>query len=131
MEYTYFTDSYVSMQSYIDYWNPLSDFLRISMVPDANLQVSKRAQTVINALTASSTKLKTIRKLNNIVDDFATERILPDVEQTDGKYRVRFKSEVLKNAFGKAEAFLNCIPSRSRRRTVMTAGSVCILTGMV
>ena len=83
MEYTYFTDSYVSIQSYIDYWNPLSDFLRISMVPDANLQVSKRAQTVINALTASSTKLKTIRKLNNIVDDLAAERIL----QGCGAYR--------------------------------------------
>lgn len=93
-------------KKYIDYWNPFSDFLRANMVPDANMQVSKRAQTVLNALTASTTKLKTVNKLNSIVDDLAAEGILLDVEHTNGRYRFRFKNQSIKECLWEGGSIL-------------------------
>ena len=68
-----------------DYWNPFSDFLRTTMVPvDAEtLQVSKRAQTVLDALSASATKMKTVKKLNEIVDALAATGVITDVDHED------------------------------------------------
>ena len=91
-----------------DYWNPFADFLRNIMVPiDANtLQVSKRAQTVITALSTSGTKLKSINKLNEIVDALEEEGILLDVEHTNGHYRFRFKNQEIKDCLWEGGSIL-------------------------
>ena len=84
-------------KKYIDYWNPFSDFLRANMVPDAGLQVDKSFQAVLDALSASKSKLKTIVSLNDIVDDLAADGILLDVEHANGVYRFRFKNRSIKD----------------------------------
>ena len=93
-------------KKYIDYWNPFSDFLRANMMPDANLQVNKRVQTVNNALTTSTTKLKTIRKLNDIIDDLAAEGIFLDVEHSDTEYCLRFKNQRIKECLWEGGSIL-------------------------
>ena len=91
-----------------DYWNPFADFLRNTMIPvDANtLQVSKRAQTVINALTISGNKLKNINKLNEIVDALANEGILIDVEHANGHYKFSFKNQEIKECLWEGGSIL-------------------------
>lgn len=91
-----------------DFWNPFSSLLREIMVPidPATLLVSKRAQTILNALGASNTKLKTIRKLNDIVDSLAEEGILLDVDHTDGHYRFRFKNQAVKDCLWEGGSIL-------------------------
>ena len=93
-------------KKYIDYWNPFSDFLRANMVPDENLRVSKRARTVLNALSESTTKLKTVRKLNAIIDDLSVEGLLLEVQHSDGKYRFRFKNQNIKDCLWEAGSVL-------------------------
>lgn len=83
-------------KKYINYWNPFSEFLRAELIPDKNLQVNQHVKTVINALSSSPTKLKSIRRLNSIVDDLAAEGILLDVEHENGRYRFRFKNNSIK-----------------------------------
>ena len=91
-----------------DYWNPFSNLLREVMVPvdSVTFQVSKRAQTVLNALSESNTKLKTVRKLNEIVDSLASEGILLDVDHTDGHYRFRFKNQAVKDCLWEGGSIL-------------------------
>lgn len=91
-----------------DYWNPFADFLRNTMVPvDTNtFQVSKRSQTVITALSSSNTKLKTINKLNDIVDALSDAGVLLDVERVNGHYRFRFKNQEIKNCLWESGSIL-------------------------
>ena len=91
-----------------DCWNPFSDFLRATMIPvDAEtLQVSKRAQTVIDALSASTTKLKTVRKLNEIVDALTEAGALTDVDHENGHYRFRFKNQEIKDCLWEGGSIL-------------------------
>lgn len=91
-----------------DYWNPFADFLRNIMVPvDANtFQVSIRAQTVMNALAESNTKLKTINKLNEIVDALSDAGILLDVEHGNGDYRFKFKNQEIKECLWEGGSIL-------------------------
>lgn len=102
-----------------DYWNPFADFLRNIMVPiDANtLQVSKRAQTVITALSTSGTKLKSINKLNEIVDALEEEGILLDVEHTNGHYRFRFKNQEIKDCLWEGGSILELHTCQKESRT--------------
>lgn len=93
-------------EKYIDYWNPFSDFLKTNMVPDDNLQVNRRAQTVLNALSDSATRLKTINMLNGIVDDLAEAGVLLDVYHSNGKYRFRFKNQSVKECLWEGGSIL-------------------------
>lgn len=91
-----------------DYWNPFSDFLRTTMVPvDAEtLHVSKRTQTILDALSVSATKLKTVRKLNEIVDALAAVGVLIDVDHANGRYRFRFKNQAIKECLWEGGSIL-------------------------
>lgn len=91
-----------------DYWNPFSDFLRTTMVPvDAEtLQVSKRAQTVLDALSASATKMKTVKKLNEIVDALAATGVITDVDHENGHYRFKFKNQKIKDCLWEGGSIL-------------------------
>lgn len=93
-------------KKYIDYWNPFSDFLRANMIPDSNLQVSKRAGTIINALSKSNSKLKTIARLNSIVDELESASVLMDVVHKDGKYRFRIKNQSIKECLWEGGSIL-------------------------
>ena len=91
-----------------DFWNPFADFLRNVMVPvDAStLQVSKRVQTVSSALAESNTKLKTIKKLNEIVDALSEAGVLYDVEHSNGHYRFKFKNQEIKDCLWEGGSIL-------------------------
>ena len=91
-----------------DYWNPFSNLLREVMVPvdPATLRVSKRVQTVLTALSESNNRLKTVRKLNEIVDSLAGEGILLDVYHADGNYRFRFKNKAVKDCLWEGGSIL-------------------------
>lgn len=56
------------------------------MVPvDADtFRVSKKMQTVLDALPVANTKLNTIRKLNEIIDALAIAGVLTDVDHENG-----------------------------------------------
>lgn len=102
-----------------DYWNPFADFLRNTMIPvDANtLQVSKRVQTVINALATSGTKLKSINKFNEIVDALTEEGILLDVEHANGHYRFRFKNQEIKDCLWEGGSILELHTCQKESKT--------------
>lgn len=51
-------------------------------------------------------KLKTVSKLNNIVDDLATEGILLDVEHANGRCRFRFKNQSIKECLWEGGSIL-------------------------
>lgn len=87
---------WIVAKAYSDYWNPFSDFLKAHFVPDDNLQVSRRAGTIVNALASSTNKLKSIGKLNQIIDALGDKGILMEITHADGKYRFKFKNEEIK-----------------------------------
>lgn len=91
-----------------DYWNPFSDLLRRVMVPvdSTKLQVSKSLKTIHSLLSVSNTKLKTVRKLNDIVDSLADEGILLDVSHTGGQYRFEYKNQAVKNCLWESGSIL-------------------------
>ena len=91
---------------YADYWNPFSEFLRNNMEPDANLQVVRRLNMVLSALEASETKLKTISRLNKIIDDLTSEGILRDTSHVGGKYQFRFKNQNVKDCIWESGSLL-------------------------
>ena len=80
----------------MDYWNPFSDFIRKVFVPGDKLQVSKLMSTVTDALSNNTGKLKTMSKLNKIIDELAEKGLLLDVERTENKYRFRYKNQSIK-----------------------------------
>jgi len=89
-----------------EYWNPFADFLRNTMVPVNNLQVSKRAQTVLDALNKSNTKLKSINKLNEIIDQLSDVGVLLDVNHKEGHYRFTFKNQGIKDCLWEGGSIL-------------------------
>ena len=91
---------------YADYWNPFSEFLRSNMVPDASLQVSRKLNMVLSALESSETKLKTISRLNKIIDDLAAEGILLDSSHVGGRYQFRFKNQRVKDCIWESGSLL-------------------------
>lgn len=93
-------------KKHMDYWNPFSDFLRVNMIPDTNLQVSKRTSEIFETLSESKTKLNTPAKLNQIIDDLAEEGLLLDVEHTNGRYRFRFKNQDIKDCLWEGGSIL-------------------------
>lgn len=94
------------VNKHIDYWNPFSDFLRVNMIPDTNLQVNKRTSDVFKALYESKTGLNIPAKLNRIIDDLAEEGLLQDVEYIDGRYRFRFKNQGIKDCLWEGGSIL-------------------------
>ena len=91
---------------YIDCWNPFSEFLRRNMVPEDDLTVNRRMQAVLNALSSSGTRLRTLKKLNKIVDDLAKEGILQKVVRTDDRYSFRFKNRLIKDCLWEGGSIL-------------------------
>ena len=83
-------------KNHIDCWNPFSDFLKSVLIPDANLQVNVKANTVLQVLANSNNSLKTAKKLNCIIDELADEGILLNVKHTDGRYRFCYKNQKIK-----------------------------------
>ncbi len=81
----------------VEYWNPFSSFIRKYFAPVDELQVSKRAGTIVEALNNNEGKLKTVRKLNQIIDSLAERKLLLDVVHADGKYRFRYKNQLIKD----------------------------------
>ena len=94
------------VKTYPEYWNPFSDFLKTYLIPDGNLQVSKRAKKVIDALAESSNKLNSVGKLNEIIDALEDVGVLQDVVHSDGKYRFRFKNEEIKQCLWEGGSIL-------------------------
>ena len=91
-----------------DYWNPFADFLRNIMVPvnPETLQVSKKIRTVEGELAKSKTKLKSIKKFNEIIDELARNKILLNVEHSNNNYRFKFKNEKIKECLWEGGSIL-------------------------
>lgn len=83
-------------ERFSEQWNPFSDFIRAHMVPDENLQVNRRASTVINALSETKGTLNTPAMLNQLLDALAEKGVLLDLKHEDGEYRFRFKNQNIK-----------------------------------
>lgn len=81
----------------IDNWNYFSDFLRSKMVPDEDLQVSRKKESLEKALAAAPGKMKTLKDLNAFVEPLAAKGILKDFKNTKDKYSFRFKNEAIKD----------------------------------
>ena len=82
-----------------DYWNPFSMFLRNVLIPvDATLQVRVPAAVVLSALQQSTTKLRTFRKLIDIIDALACKGLLLDVVHTNGRFSFKYKNEDIKDS---------------------------------
>lgn len=84
-------------QKHVKYWNSFSMFLRNHLVPDEHLEARKSAIEICNALHESNNQLKSPRKLNEILDDLKEAGVLTTVEHTDGRYRVAFKNQAIKD----------------------------------
>lgn len=72
---------------------------------------------MVNALTASGTKLKNINKLNEIVDALADEGILLDVEHANGHYRFRFKNQEIKECLWEGGSILELHTCQKESKT--------------
>ena len=93
-------------KKHIDYWNPFSDFLRVNMLPDTNLQVRKRTSRIIKALSESKTNINKTAKLNEIIDDLAEKGLLLDVDHANEIYRFRFKNQYIKDCLWEGGSIL-------------------------
>jgi len=93
-------------KKHINYWNPFSDFLRNVLVPVEGLKVSKSMDEVNEALRRSKTRLKTLKRLNRIVDDLAAAGVLLDVVHADGSYSFRFKDRRIKEVLWEGGSIL-------------------------
>lgn len=83
-------------KKHCDYWNSFSDFLKAHMTPDEDMVVVKNANTVINALRSSTSKLHTSAKLNEILDDLKEINVFTDLEHSNGRYKLVFKNKEIK-----------------------------------
>ncbi len=81
----------------IDNWNYFSDFLRSKMVPDEELKVSRKKESLERDLAAAPGKMKTLKALNAFVEPLAAKGILVDFRDTKDKYSFRFKDEAIKD----------------------------------
>lgn len=90
------------------YWNPFSDFLRSTMVPvnSSDFSVRKKTSTIIKALSASKSSLKSIKQLNKIVDELALKGILLDVKHSEENYSFRFKNKEIKECLWEGGSIL-------------------------
>ena len=93
-------------RKYGDYWNAFSELLRAHLIPDAALQVRQDVGTILKALEHSTGNLKTVRVLNNIIDDLAEAGLLLDMEHQDGRYRFRFKNQMIKDCLWESGSIL-------------------------
>lgn len=88
---------YQIAKNHWDCWNPFSNLLRNTMIPVNDLQVRMGAQTVIDALSSSKTSLRSIRKLNEIIDALEDAGVLLDVVHANGQYQFRYKNQAIKD----------------------------------
>lgn len=79
------------------WWNPFSDFCRKHFIPDAHLQVSVSARTVISALHAGRNNLTVPAKLNQILDDLERAGALDCVKHENGRYSFRYHSKSIQD----------------------------------
>ncbi|MBO4288785.1 MAG: DUF1887 family protein [Lachnospiraceae bacterium] len=100
-----------------DQWNPFSDFLRAHMVPDEDLQVNRKATTILHALSESKGKLTTPAKLNQILDALAEKGVILDLKHEDGEYRLRFKNQYIKECLWDGGSILEWHVFQEERRT--------------
>ncbi|MCR5249223.1 MAG: hypothetical protein K6E50_01305 [Lachnospiraceae bacterium] len=84
------------VKAYPDHWNPFSEFLRGNMVPDEELMVYERLDTVIEALAASATVLRSVKKLDEMIDALAAVGLVTDIVRTAEIYSFRFKNREVK-----------------------------------
>lgn len=91
---------------HIDYRNPFSAFLREYMIPDEDLFVSKSTSDLLSALSCSRTKLNTLYKLNNLVDDLSAQGLLLNVKHDTNSYRFKFKNQDIKDCLWEGGSIL-------------------------
>ncbi|MCR5432508.1 MAG: DUF1887 family protein [Lachnospiraceae bacterium] len=103
-------------RKHFDYWNPFSDFLRTNMVPDENLEVSEKTAIVTIELRESRTKLRSLSKLNAIIDDLAACGILTGVSHTAGEYRFCFKNQKIKECLWEGGSILELHTYESEKK---------------
>lgn len=77
---------------HIDCWNVFSGFLRKHMSSDDNLNISKSAVSIINALKENGNNLKSPAKLNEILDDLADAGLILNLVHADGRYSFSYKN---------------------------------------
>lgn len=101
----------------IDHWNYFSDFLRSKMVPDEDLQVFRRKESLEKALAAAPGKMKTLRDLNAFVAPLAEKGILKDFKDTKDKYSFRFKNEAIKDCLWEGGSVLELHTYQQEKKT--------------
>ena len=74
-------------------WNPFSEFIRVCFVPDEKMLVAVSARTVINKLQEPNNTLRTVKKLNDILDDLAAGGVITNLVHSDGKYSFKYKND--------------------------------------
>ncbi len=87
-------------------WNPFSEFLRSNMIPDETLTVVRKTETIAAELKRFGGRLKTIDKLNDLIDALAAKGILLDVVHDEKTYRFRFKNEAVKDCIWESGSIL-------------------------
>ncbi len=91
-----------------DYWNPFADLLRNTLVPleSYTLLVCKTTRDIANTLASSNTKLRTISKLNELIDALSDEDILLDENRSNGLFQFRFKNQEIMNCLWEGGSIL-------------------------
>ena len=87
-------------------WNPFSEFLRTSMVPDENLRVVRKTEKVKAMLSFSGGRLRKIERFSEIIDRLAEKGVLKEVEHNDEIFRFRFKNREIKDCIWESGSIL-------------------------
>ena len=90
-----------------DIWNQFSGILsrRLGTSDTEPLTVNKNAELILRAV-ASSSEIKTLAKLNEILDQLAEAGLILDLEYDNGRYRFKYKNKEVKNVLWEGGSIL-------------------------
>ena len=93
-------------KKYQNLWNPFSDFIRSNLAPDDNLIVGGNAGRIAGKLSSSNGSLRSIRELNEIIDDLGEVGVLQNIVHSDGVYSFKFKNDDVKKCLWEGGSIL-------------------------
>lgn len=91
---------------YEKYWNQFSGFMREHLKPDESLQVRQDVKKIEKALRNSTSKLKTVEILNEILDDLGEVGILQNLKYQNDRYEFRIKNQMIKDCLWESGSIL-------------------------
>ena len=97
-------------------WTVFSAFMKAHFTPDAELKVRRSAMDISDALHDNGSVFNTPKKLNAILDDLASEKLLLNVVHADGRYSFAFKNRSIKDCIWEGGSILELHVFEERKK---------------